>query len=224
MTLTKKPHDNDFYFIKSFRSDSQETYLDIGSNRGEAILSMLMMSNLDVKIIGFEPNPLIFNKLSKRYKRNKKITVHNFGLGDTNDEFVLYVPFYRKWMFDGLASFKYEAARDWLKSKLWRFNEKRLTIKNVKCETKRLDDLNLRPYFVKIDVQGFELEVLKGGIETIRVHTPILLIEAINEEQKDFLRDFGYEFHNFDKGELLEGEGRSNTFCITQDKLVQLDL
>lgn len=43
--------------------------------------------------------------------------------------------------------------------------------REVSIQVRRLDDLEMDivgPLFVKIDVQGFELEVLRGGIESIR--------------------------------------------------------
>ncbi|MFN0218248.1 MAG: FkbM family methyltransferase [Hyphomicrobium sp.] len=41
-----------------------------------------------------------------------------------------------------------------------------------------LDSLNLRPDVIKINVQGFELQVVKGGAETFTRWQPITIIEA----------------------------------------------
>jgi hypothetical protein len=49
----------------------------------------------------------------------------------------------------------------------------------------RLDDLHLGPIdFIKIDVEGFELPVLKGGEETIKKWRPIICIEQNGSETK----------------------------------------
>jgi hypothetical protein len=67
----------------------------------------------------------------------------------------------------------------------------------------RLDDLcrdmRGRISFVKIDVEGHELEVLRGGIETLRRHRPNLLIEIEQRHSPvpifhtlDFLASLGY--------------------------------
>jgi FkbM family methyltransferase len=75
----------------------------------------------------------------------------------------------------------------------------------------RLDDLDLseRPIsFVKIDVEGHELQVLKGAADLIRKHRPVLLVEiehrhsaAPIEETFKFLEELGYS------GSFIDDEG-----------------
>lgn len=48
-------------------------------------------------------------------------------------------------------------------------------------DIRTLDSYLLKPSFIKIDVQGFELNVLQGGRETILEHKPIILIELITK-------------------------------------------
>lgn len=40
-----------------------------------------------------------------------------------------------------------------------------------------LDSLNLAPSFIKMDVQGFEYDVLLGGLETLKKYRPVMIIE-----------------------------------------------
>ncbi len=58
-----------------------------------------------------------------------------------------------------------------------------------------LDSLELSPDFIKIDVEGMEVEVLNGAVETIRKYSPIVSAEvAENEVQIDkFMSDLGYK-------------------------------
>ncbi len=60
-----------------------------------------------------------------------------------------------------------------------------------------LDSLKLpRVDFIKIDVEGMELEVLDGATNTIRNSSPILLVEAIKVDQNKLrlsLESFGYQ-------------------------------
>ncbi len=216
---SQRPVENDFKAFHLFNPNPEQVFVDVGSNRGLTILSMLLNEEFDNKIIGFEPNPLIFDKiLNNNFIRdNKRIKVYNIGLGDSNEELVLFVPFYRKWMFDGLSSFNFDDAEDWLKTRLWGFRQKNLSIKRVSCNVKKLDDYNLNPYFIKIDVQGFELNVLKGAKNTIKQHRPILLIESVSNEIQEFLNKYDYQVYSYDSNALLPGTGPLNTFCMTKE-------
>jgi FkbM family methyltransferase len=64
----------------------------------------------------------------------------------------------------------------------------------------KLDNFNLKPDLIKIDVEGFEPMVIDGGMETISKHLPIILIEIHkNENQQstiDKLLNLGYRVHN----------------------------
>jgi hypothetical protein len=69
-----------------------------------------------------------------------------------------------------------------------------LVEQNVELRT--LDSLNLQDVgFVKIDVEGHELDVLRGGAETIQRNRPHLLIEVRENhltEIRDLLLAWGY--------------------------------
>ena len=69
-----------------------------------------------------------------------------------------------------------------------------------KCQAVRMasiDELGLeRLDFIKLDVEGMELDALKGAIKTIRNHRPQMMIERIKsncDEISLFLRDLGYK-------------------------------
>lgn len=222
MNSAKRVHEDDFKLMKWFSPQANQVFVDIGSNRGEAITSMLIMSKLGTKVIGFEPNFATYKRLENYISGNKNVVIHNIGLGNKNEELKLYVPFYRKWMFDGLASFKYENAKDWLRTRMWFYKEEFLSIEESICKIRRLDEFNFNPYFIKIDVQGLELEVLEGGAETLKKNMPILLIESLSKECVEYLSTFGYEFYHFSKGILYEGTGQLNTYCIKMEKHPEL--
>ena len=63
---------------------------------------------------------------------------------------------------------------------------------------KRLDDFdyeNVR--FIKIDVEGMELQVLKGGENTIRKNRPYIMMESFSqsfEYDSEYLRKMGYNW------------------------------
>ncbi|MEL7588098.1 MAG: FkbM family methyltransferase [Prolixibacteraceae bacterium] len=227
MKLTKTPHEQDFYALATFNPEPDQVLVDIGANRGMTIISMLLFENLKKnKIIAFEPNSLVFKEIKHNplIRDNSRIVLHMCGLSDHNVQLPLYVPFYGKWMFDGLASLDYRAAKEWLnKDRFWRFNINKVRVESLNCELKTLDDFNLNPYFIKIDVQGHELYVLKGGENTIRKYRPIFLIECVNEKIIQFLDPFGYDLFYYDKGRLIRGKGKLNTFCMTEERYAELN-
>ena len=123
-------------------------------------------------------------------------------------------------MFDGLASFDREEAAGWLPENIYAFEDNNLSLHTSICSIRRLDDLGLQPFFIKLDIQGFEYKALLGGVDTLRKHTPILLIEAPSERVIEFLCNFGYRTYSFENNKFVAGKtGGLNTFFITSDKL-----
>ncbi len=69
--------------------------------------------------------------------------------------------------------------------------------RNQKVRMLTIDSLNLpRLDFIKIDVEGMELEALAGGRATIARHKPVMLIESIKTDKAallKFLEEHGYQ-------------------------------
>ncbi len=218
----KRPHDADFRALSLFPDIDGALYLDVGANRGQSTEAMLMLMRRSC-IWAFEPNPLLSEKLARQFGREERVVVRNFGLGDQEGTFNLFVPYYKKWMYDGLASLKREAAADWLRDRIYWYQEKHLTIREVECRIRRLDDLALSPFFIKLDVQGYELEALRGGERTLRSHEPILLIESPDDEVLKHLTARGYRPYRYEAGQLRrDAFGEVNTFFMTDGKAALL--
>ena len=171
------PSERSYKAFRSFPLRPVEEFLDIGANRGQTIVSMRIYKSV-VQIVAFEPNPLLAHRLNERYLGDQNVTVHSFGLGSEPGYFDLHVPYYRGFMFDGLASFDEANAHGSLnEDMIYGFNNRYLKIETVRCEIRRWDDVETSPGLVKIDVEGFESNVLRGGIETIRRHRPVFVVE-----------------------------------------------
>ena len=79
----------------------------------------------------------------------------------------------------------------------------------------RLDDLNIPPLdYIKIDCEGYELNVLKGAEQTIKEHKPIIVIEqkfhkdvghVDDGEAVTFLRSFGVRQLDKVRNDLIFG-------------------
>jgi FkbM family methyltransferase len=210
----RQPFDHDFQFLSGIGFASDEVMIDIGANRGQSIDAMRLYHPTR-PIVAFEPNPGLAAKLSRLFEGDPKLIVHNVGLGDTLGEFVLHVPCYNGWDFDGQAALNFgEDQINYIRNSIIDFDEAKLSYKKFRCEVCQLDRFKLKAGFIKIDTEGFELRVLRGAVETIQTHHPILLLE--NSSPSDvigFLGPMGYgEFHFEDK--LCTGRGVRNTIYI----------
>lgn len=81
-------------------------------------------------------------------------------------------------------------------------------------EVRTLDSFNLDPDFLKIDTEGHELFVLKGGIETLKRCWPVVIVEQKpghasrnfglkDTEAVDWLRALGYKLQREIAGDFI---------------------
>ena len=220
-TVLDRTHEKEFELVSVFSNPLNNVFVDIGANRGDAIHSILMRQP-DSNVFAFEPNTYLAGTLKSLYGKNNRVKIFNYGLGDVSSRFDLYVPFYNNYMFDGLASFKEANARDWLRNRLYGYNENKLDVKKMSCEVKRLDEFGLKPCFIKIDVQGFEYEVLRGGIETIKNSRPVILMESPGHKELDFLYSLEYQPYILKGDKLRSGTKNYNVFFIPEEAILPL--
>ena len=137
--------------------------IDIGCHKGE-IMDDIMKFAPDGKHYAFEPLPHLYEFLKEKY-RNKDITVYSVALfdkkGETTFNYVVNAPAY-----SGIKKRHYDIPD--------------AEISELMVETNLLDNLipeSIRIDFIKIDVEGAELPVLKGGVKTIRRCKPVIIFE-----------------------------------------------
>ncbi len=165
---------------------------DVGGNAG---LVSLYFSNPQFQLRAihtFEPNPDLAAHLETLF-RGTITTVHGVALGETEGTGVLKIP------VDGadLASF--------VRKDLPPGREVEVPI--------RTGDQLIRhqqataPDVIKIDVEGFEPEVLRGLRETIATHRPVIFFEHLflDNETIERLRPEGYSLYFVpDRGDCLQ--------------------
>jgi hypothetical protein len=103
---------------------------------------------------------------------------------------------YRDLPLTGEASFHREQAigNYWMQEQVGAGATNGVQLIELQVDVKRMDDLSLRPAFVKIDVQGFESDVVAGLHATIAASQPVLLLErsGCDEALCRQLADLGY--------------------------------
>ncbi|MBK1645073.1 hypothetical protein CKO25_10495 [Thiocapsa imhoffii] len=129
--------------------------LDVGANSGQTIDALLDVF-VSPKIYAFEPSSIIFRDLeSKCYPEN--VQIYNYGLGARSE-----VRSFRNYRNSLLSSFLDLSASDqnpFRKTGLSRKEKVRIETVDSFLESQGIKQLNL----LKIDTQGFEMEVLRGA-------------------------------------------------------------
>ena len=136
--------------------------VDVGAYLGN---HSVYFSNYFKGVVSFEPNPYSFDLLKINTKQKKNIKIYNFGLSNKNST----EDFYNYEFNHGGSSV--------IKSKKTPYTKHRAKFYSF-------DKLNLKKKIdlIKIDVEGNELNVLKGMKETIQKSSPIILFETQKKE------------------------------------------
>jgi len=187
--------------------------IDVGGNWGQSIYALKRVVRPDM-VISFEPNPELAQKLAKEFSCDPSIIVEPFALGSQPSQSDFFIPSYRGFVYDGLASLSYDKAAGWLNAKrVARFDARKLKIKEHQVPVRTLDSLNLSPDIIKIDVQGHELEVIRGAAQTLSRSRPAIVVESPSDELIGQLDEIGLKHFGL-SGDKLEHGYRSNVNSV----------
>lgn len=142
------------------REDSNTA--DIGCHKGE-ILNMLLQMAPKGKHAAFEPLPVFYQGLQKKF--GQRVKIYPYALSDksghTTFHFVKNAP-----AFSGIKKRSYLVSSP--------------VIEELSVEMKKLDEvwpMDLRLDFIKIDVEGGELDVMKGAAALVKKYKPAMVFE-----------------------------------------------
>lgn len=116
----------------------------------------LIFARTGARVLAFEPSPRAFRLLEKTAR--DKVELHNVALS----------------VHEGTLLF---AEHD-------RLDRSAVAESGFEVRATTLDSLDVRPTFIKIDVEGHEAEVLRGGTETLK-GGPRIFFEALDQEALD---------------------------------------
>ena len=139
-----------------------EKIIDIGAHKGEFLEYMLKIDKINT-FYAFEPQKNVFSELNEKFSKNEKITLFNFAMDKE------------------ITSKKLKINKLNMTSSLAEINEKSLYLKiknfltfsksnyedEYEIQTNTVDkifeNINLQKALLKIDVEGFEMNVIKGS-------------------------------------------------------------
>lgn len=191
----KRPIGNIRTFLEDvkYRGFKPDGIIDVGANRGDwTKLALSIFPNSSFIMI--EPQDEMEELLNNISVEHKNISYIKAGAGSKNGELIQTI-------YDDLSGSTFLPKAD---EKLIRIGKQRLT-QVLMLDTIIADYSGFNPDIIKIDVQGFELEVLKGA-NSIFSKTELFIIETslyrfrdnmpVSREIIEFMNACGYEIYD----------------------------
>jgi FkbM family methyltransferase len=152
--------------------------LDVGANLGLVTLTMASCVGEHGSVHAFEPNPLLQRMIEQSVKRSSfsNVTLHKIGLGNKEGELELRVPTDNA----GQGSFIYHDNNSDLPLHRCVIDRLSNVVKREKISKIRL---------IKIDVEGFENEVLLGAEEVLARMRPEIIVFESNEQRQPIFKE-----------------------------------
>lgn len=137
--------------------------VDVGCHEGLFLAQMLELAPLG-RHFAFEPLPGFQQQLASRFGADARVRLFDCALSDSASE-VSFQHVITNPGYSGLRTRRYEREEQ---------------VEEIRVRTCRLDDVlpeGLPIDFLKIDVEGAELQVMRGALRTLARHRPVLVFE-----------------------------------------------
>ncbi|WP_312763790.1 FkbM family methyltransferase [Epilithonimonas sp.] len=194
--LLERKVEPEFFWIKEILT-KDSVFMDVGANVGAYLYTLENHLNLE-NIFAFEPNPQLFKRLKRLFP---KVNLSSVALSDISTIAEFKIP---------VINGERVHTRGTLQTSIKEKNEEKTILQKV--EVKPLDDLDLNLKnlsFIKIDVEGNEMQTLRGAKKTIEKYKPILMVEMEQRHRKENLwtliseiADWGYSVNYLDRETL----------------------
>jgi FkbM family methyltransferase len=146
----------EIYYLNSLVGSAKRA-IDVGASRG---LYTYALAELCEAVEVFEPQNWAFETIAALGRKN--VTCHNVGLSNFSGSLTLNIPLQSGQQVDACASFRELTGQ----------------YDSITVPVRKLDDYNFQDVsFIKIDVEGYESEVIEGASMTLSTQKPVLLVE-----------------------------------------------
>lgn len=151
-------------------SSSNGVFLDIGANIGQTLLKVRSV-NSEVTYYGFEPNPVCHFYLKELITANNLRSSYIIPVGLSDKSVLTKLNFYSTNLDDATAS-----VVDKLRPDAVIKRQEFVFLASLDELIQSIDEIVA---VIKIDVEGAELEVIKGALSSIEKHRPLILVEVL---------------------------------------------
>ena len=154
-----------------------DTAIDIGAHKGGYLYWMRKKVGMEGKVFAFEPQESLYRQLLQitGYFKWKNVQVEKLGVSNARETHRFYIPVTP----DGSSA---EASMTDYRVGMGDYKE-------TTIDTISLDEYctkgSIKPSFIKIDVEGFEYEVLTGARQVLQTYHPKILMECEQRHLKD---------------------------------------
>jgi len=147
-----------------------QTVIDVGANMGFTTLVLARLVGGEGKVHSFEPGASMFSRLQELVRQNKleQVELHQVGCGSRQEKLMLKIP-----ISSGNASLRLPEDMS--------AEIKKTEMVSIETLDEHLGNQLSQLHFIKIDTEGFEIDVLRGAARTIERLRPIVCIELSAE-------------------------------------------
>jgi len=183
-------------------------FLDVGANVGH---HALFMSKYVDEVLAFEPEPNLCSAAKQKVEQNglDNTRVMQIALGCQNENRLFY-PAMGSNMGTGslVEGFNQNNRGDGILVAVHSGDDVLRALGGISCQ------------IIKIDVEGFELEVLKGLRETLHCYRPMVLLELWKSKFGNFTTIEEFRSLIYPNAEIYRLRGRNNgEYCLTAYKI-----
>ncbi len=179
-------------FSKLSFEPSNYNCVDVGANIGN---HSILFSNFFKKVTSFEPQKEVFEVLKLNTRKIQNISIINKGLSDIEKKENIKIPFNKR----GMGSLVYDFPENSYYNEL---------INLINYDKNFNEEIS----YVKIDVEGYEIEVIKSMSLNIKKYMPVISFECNptqsglirNNEIFDILKSYGYDNFYVEKEHFID--------------------
>lgn len=206
-----------------------DVFIDVGASIG--LMSVFASQHVGKgRVLSFEPQSERFGILTSNKALNKchNIKPFNNGLGQEKNQLKLYTDIHSPSLVDHNDEPTHHEVVD-------------ILVLDEVLESEKIAQVK----FIKIDVEGFEIHVLKGAQQLLKSNPPIICVEYVKRLQKlndgdvsifNFIKEindykiFQLEKSSSTKSKLIEVKNEEelrdldNIYCFTKDHLENIDV